>query len=106
MTSRDRTLSAVAARHLSHIGYASAQPELLTSTAPFDAEFHARKATSNRRLNAPYVCTDACSRLERAPLRRMGGPEDLKGIVALFASDASAYITGQTVAVDGGTTAV
>ena len=43
---------------------------------------------------------------ERAPLGRMGGPEDLKGIVALFASDASAYITGQTVAVDGGTTAV
>jgi gluconate 5-dehydrogenase len=43
--------------------------------------------------------------LERAPLRRMGGPEDLKGLVALFASDASAFITGQIVAVDGGTTA-
>jgi NAD(P)-dependent dehydrogenase (short-subunit alcohol dehydrogenase family) len=43
---------------------------------------------------------------ERAPLRRVGGPEDLKGVVALFASDASAYITGQIVAVDGGTTAV
>jgi gluconate 5-dehydrogenase len=43
--------------------------------------------------------------LERAPLRRMGGPEDLKGLVALFASDASAFITGQIIAVDGGTTA-
>jgi NAD(P)-dependent dehydrogenase (short-subunit alcohol dehydrogenase family) len=43
---------------------------------------------------------------ERSPLRRVGGPEDLKGLVALFASDASAYITGQIVAVDGGTTAV
>jgi NAD(P)-dependent dehydrogenase (short-subunit alcohol dehydrogenase family) len=42
---------------------------------------------------------------ERAPLRRVGGPEDLKGLVALFASDASAFITGQIVAVDGGVSA-
>lgn len=42
---------------------------------------------------------------DRAPLRRVGGPEDLKGLVALFASDASAFITGQVVAVDGGVTA-
>ncbi len=42
---------------------------------------------------------------DRAPLRRVGGEEDLKGLVALFASDASSFITGQTVAVDGGVTA-
>jgi len=41
-----------------------------------------------------------------APLRRTGGPEDLKGIVALLASDAGAFITGQIVAVDGGVTAM
>jgi gluconate 5-dehydrogenase len=40
-----------------------------------------------------------------APLKRVGGPEDLKGLVALLASDASAFITGQIVAVDGGVTA-
>src|SRR5438105_6647733 len=33
--------------------------------------------------------------LGATPLRRFGGPEDLKGIAVLFASDASAYITGQ-----------
>jgi gluconate 5-dehydrogenase len=43
---------------------------------------------------------------EHAPLRRIGGPEDLKGITALFASDACSFITGQIVAVDGGVTAV
>jgi gluconate 5-dehydrogenase len=42
----------------------------------------------------------------RTPLRRLGGPEDLKGITVLFASEASAYITGQIIAVDGGTTAI
>lgn len=38
----------------------------------------------------------------RTPLGRMACEEDLKGIVALLASDASAYITGQDILVDGG----
>ena len=42
----------------------------------------------------------------RAPMKRMGGPEDLKGITVLLASDACAFITGQIVAVDGGITAI
>jgi NAD(P)-dependent dehydrogenase (short-subunit alcohol dehydrogenase family) len=41
-----------------------------------------------------------------APMKRSGGPEDLKGATALFASDACAFITGQILAVDGGVTAV
>ncbi len=36
------------------------------------------------------------------PLGRIGYPEDLKGAVALLCSDASAYITGQNICVDGG----
>lgn len=43
---------------------------------------------------------------EIAPMKRIGGPEDLKGVTALLASDAGAFITGQTIAVDGGVTAV
>lgn len=42
----------------------------------------------------------------KAPLKRVGGPEDLKGLTILFASDACSFITGQIVAVDGGVTAV
>jgi gluconate 5-dehydrogenase len=42
----------------------------------------------------------------KAPLNRVGGPEDLKGAAVLLASDAGAFITGQILAVDGGYTAV
>jgi len=42
----------------------------------------------------------------RAPMNRMGGPEDLKGLTVLLASDACAFITGQIIAVDGGVVAV
>ena len=42
----------------------------------------------------------------KAPLNRVGGPEDLKGLAVLFASDACAFITGQVVAADGGATVV
>ena len=40
--------------------------------------------------------------LDRIPLKRPGVPSDLEGAVVFLASDASAYITGQTLLVDGG----
>ncbi len=39
---------------------------------------------------------------DRIPLKRTGEPQDLDGAIVFLASDASAYITGQTVLVDGG----
>ncbi|AEG93093.1 SDR family oxidoreductase [Ramlibacter tataouinensis] len=41
-----------------------------------------------------------------APLRRLGDDEDLKGTTLLFASDAGKHITGQWLAVDGGTSVI
>ncbi|MCU1536258.1 MAG: short-chain dehydrogenase/reductase [Humibacillus sp.] len=45
-------------------------------------------------------------RYERlTPLARMGTEDDFRGVVTWLASDASAYVTGQVIAVDGGWTA-
>jgi NAD(P)-dependent dehydrogenase (short-subunit alcohol dehydrogenase family) len=40
--------------------------------------------------------------IAHTPLGRLGGEEDLKGIAAFFASEASRHVTGQYIAVDGG----
>ncbi|HJV87758.1 MAG TPA: SDR family NAD(P)-dependent oxidoreductase [Noviherbaspirillum sp.] len=40
--------------------------------------------------------------VKRTPMRRFGKPEDLDGVSLLLASDASRYITGASIPVDGG----
>jgi NAD(P)-dependent dehydrogenase (short-subunit alcohol dehydrogenase family) len=42
------------------------------------------------------------SLVDRIPVRRPGRPSDLEGPIVFLASDASEYITGQTLLVDGG----
>lgn len=42
--------------------------------------------------------------LKSIPLGRFGQPEDIANVVLFLASDAAAYVTGQTVVIDGGQT--
>lgn len=54
-------------------------------------------------LNRAFFESEAGQRLvKRIPQRRLGRPEDLDGPLLLLCSDASAYMTGSVVEVDGG----
>lgn len=54
-------------------------------------------------LNHAFWQTDAGKALiKRIPQRRLGQPEDLDGPMLLLASDASRYMTGAVLCVDGG----
>jgi NAD(P)-dependent dehydrogenase (short-subunit alcohol dehydrogenase family) len=56
-------------------------------------------------INAETVWADEGRRawlLNRVPMARPGHPDDLIGTLLFLASDASGFITGQTIVVDGG----
>jgi NAD(P)-dependent dehydrogenase (short-subunit alcohol dehydrogenase family) len=56
-------------------------------------------------MNKALLDTNPEPYLEHIPLRRFGGPDDLKGAVVYLASRASDFVTGQVVVVDGGQSA-
>jgi threonine/homoserine efflux transporter RhtA len=61
-----------------------------------------RTGIAGGRISQPEVETMFAAMV---PLSRIAEPDEIKGLALLLASDASSYMTGVTVAIDGGTTA-
>ncbi|AOR34234.1 beta-ketoacyl-ACP reductase [Streptomyces fodineus] len=57
-------------------------------------------AVARRIRKDPAQLRDAAA--SRVPLRRVGVPEDIAGVVAFLAGPDAGYLTGQTIQVDGG----
>ena len=92
------------------VNYAASKAGLIGMTKSVARELASRGITAN--CIAPgYVETEMTNKLtdevksslnEQIPLGRIGNVEDIAYAVAFLASDEASYITGQTLAVDGG----
>jgi len=102
-----------------HNHYASSKGALLQLTRCLAAEFGPRGIRVNGFIAGFTPKTEQLEKLlaegafpqgfdevivKATPLRRVPTPEDYQGIAVFLASDDSAFITGQTISVDGGQT--
>jgi len=90
--------------------YAAAKAGVVGFTKATAKELASRNITVNA-IAPGFITTDMTAVLsgdvkadlaKQIPLGRLGAPEDIAAAVLFLASDAAGYITGQTLAVDGG----
>ncbi len=90
--------------------YAAAKAGIIGFTRAVAREMASRGITVNA-VAPGYIETELTAGLgdqvrsailEAIPLGRLGTPQDVANLVCFLASDAAAYITGQTLTVDGG----
>lgn len=54
------------------------------------------------RMTEDLIANHGEQRLAEIPLQRFGMPQDVAGVVGFLCSEASSYVTGQVITVDGG----
>ncbi len=92
------------------VNYASAKAGLLGFTKALAREVASRGITVNT-VSPGFIDTDMTQTLtdeqkeaifSQVPANRLGKPEEIASTVAFLASDAAAYVTGETIHVNGG----
>ena len=106
-------VSSVAADHVNagQVNYAASKGAVNAFTRALAVEVGSRSVTVNA-VAPGFIETDMSEAVRSKagefitkkliPLRRLGKPEDIAGVVAFLAGPAGAYITGQVITVDGG----
>jgi 3-oxoacyl-[acyl-carrier protein] reductase len=102
------------AGNVGQANYAAAKAGLLGMTKALAKELCSRNITVNA-VAPGFVNTEMTAGLPekvkdkllaQIPMKRFGEPEDIAGLVVFLATDAASYITGQTIAADGGMTCI
>ena len=92
------------------VNYAASKAGVVGMTKSLAKELASRGVTVNA-VAPGFIETDMTAAMPQAakdammptiPMQRLGQPEDVARAVAFLASDESAYVTGQVLAVDGG----
>ena len=89
------------------VNYSATKAGLIGMTKALSQEVAARKVTVNA-VAPGFILTDMTESLNEAELKKMvpvgrfGKPEEVAAAVAFLVSDDAAYITGETISVNGG----
>jgi NAD(P)-dependent dehydrogenase (short-subunit alcohol dehydrogenase family) len=111
------SIASLSALGRGHVAYSMAMGAVAQMTRELSTEWAARGVRVNAILPAQVMNRgiehriQANPRLEQTwlsgiPRSRLGQPEDIQGLIVLLASDASAWITGALIPVDGGNLAM
>jgi len=111
------SLASVTALGRSHIAYSMAMGAVAQMTRELSTEWSARGVRVNAILPAQVLNPGLEARMQADPnlratflrgiaMNRLGDPNDIKGLAIFLASDASAWITGALIPMDGGNLAM
>lgn len=94
----------------SPVAYHALKGGILQMTRHLAVYWAADRVRVNAISPGPFPSSSAPAKLverlqTKSPMQRMGQPYELKGAVVFLASEASSYVTGQNLVVDGGWTA-